>query len=536
MKGKYLQYAAGMIVVMCFVVSPQLAGAIVGANVYNEAVYSYLDKIASAGLVKSYSPNQKPLSRYSAAKLVMEARSNIVSGHGGDLDPIVRELEREFKDEIDAVQNRRGDGVDVKVLDEAAFSWTAVNQPESAVPNNGLGSTTGMVQPLLSYKNGRHFGGYSNLYFSTSHWVGIGPYFSAYMQPQFYSGSDTNEGGLELFRGYAKTGAGNFEVQVGRDDLQWGPGRYGLFFSGNARALDMIRLTTPSTFRLPWLFGHLGQWRTTTFFSWLGTDFHPHNAILSGYRIDYQPFYWWDIGFDHAVVMGGTGAKDPSVTTAMGEYVGFLFKSGNSRASSNHQMGFDMSVRILPLFGTEVYGKVLLEDTQKEYGYMLANDASWLGGVYLPQISGLEKLSVRGEFIYSGQFSGRHSFYSDGSALDGKLFGYDAGPDTYSGMLESNYFFNVHEFIGTNFRYLLRSSDTYNLLYDATGNNNGIEVAVNGIDEHHMIFKVFGQKALSKLIDIYGEFGLDRTNNKSFTHGKDEFDFAAQVKFIFHDL
>ena len=512
-------------------IAPCVVYAQVDVNVYNEAIYTYLDKLASAGLIRTYSPNQKPLSRYSVAKMVVEAREEIEKSGDKSLEGIIFELETEFNNEIE------GEYFYGRALDAAEISWTATDQKESAMPANGMGTTIGMVQPLLSYKDGRHYDGYGNLYIDTSHWFYATPYFAAYLQPQAYSVSgDGTGGGARLYRGYVKTGFKNLELQVGRDDIKWGPGKYSLFFSNNARAQDMIRLTTPSAFRLPWVFSHLGQWRLATFFSWLDNDSNPHNVILSGYRIDYQPLYWLDVGFDHAVFMGGTGMSDPNVKTALGEYMGFIFDSGNSRASSNHLMGIDMTLRLMPLMGAEIYGKLLLEDTQKEYGYMLANDASWLGGVYLPHIEGLEKLSIRGEFVYSGQFAGRHSIYTDGFVLDNKFIGYDAGSDTYSGTVEGSYLFNLDEFASINIRYLQRSSDTYNLLYDASGNNNGIAVAIDGAEEQHVIFKLSGQKRLSKIINVYTELGLDRVQNKSFTTGRDEFDFSTQIKFIFHNL
>lgn len=526
-----------IILIVIFVIIPFTAFAQMDVNVYNEVIYSYLDKLASAKLVKTYSPNQRPLSRYSVAKLVVEARDRYNSEDKDGLDVILTDLESEFAHEIDLIRNEKGETFYIRPIDTAGISWTAANQPEEAMPVNNLGTASGNVQPLLAYKNGQRYEKYANIYIDTSHWLNATPYFSFYIQPLFYSRSGGIEnGGINLYRGYIKAGYKNFELQVGRDDIHWGPGKYSLFFSGNARGEDMIRLTTPSTFRLPWFLKHLGQWRFTTFFSWLNKDYHPNNAILSGYRIDYQPLYWLDIGFDHAVFMGGKGARNPDIKTAIGEYIGFIFDSGNSRASSNHLMGFDMTFQIPPLLGMELYGKILLEDTQQEYLYMLKNNASWLGGVYFPRLAGKDKLSLRGEFVHTCEFAYRHGFYEDGFALDDKFIGYDAGSDTYSGILEAVYQFNLNEFMGAGARYLMRSSNTYAAHYSSTGNNDGLDLVTRGIDEYHFIFKISGQKKLNKVINIYGEAGIDGTKNKGFISGYNDLDFATQIKFVFHDL
>jgi hypothetical protein len=199
-------------------------------------------------------------------------------------------------------------------------------------------------------------------------------------------------------------------------------------------------------------------------------------------------------------------------------------------------MGLDAAFQIPPLMGMQVYGKLLLEDTQAEYKFMLGNDASWLGGVYFPKIDGLEKLSLRGEFIYAGQFAARHGFYSDGFSLSGKFLGYDSGSDTYSGVFFSRYQFNLNEFARVEARYLQRSSDQYAGTYNSSGNNTGITIAVNGPEERHYILKLGGQKRLSKIVNVYGEAGYDRVQNASFVNGKGANDFSFQVKFIFHDF
>lgn len=536
---KHFKYFLLLTLLLSLSLSPSAVNAQVGVNVYDDAIYSYLDKLASAKLIRTYSPNQGPLSRYSVAKMVMEVRNNLKDSQKSFFEQMIGELEGEFQKEITLIREDGRRITNFRPLYKVNLSWTATDQPEEPIPNNNLGTTSGRVQPLLDYNEGRHFDNYANFYFETTHWLELTPYFSAYLQPQFYtvSSSDEPEADAKIHYGYVKGGYRNFEVEVGRDQVRWGPGADGgLFFTNNPRGLDMIRLTTPSTFRLPWFLHYLGQWRFTTFFSWMGTGYNPANSILSAYRLDYQPFFWWDIGFDHAVFMGGRGAADPSIKTAIGEYIGFLFQSGNSRASSNHQIGFDMTVRIPPLKGVELYGKVLFEDTNKETELMYLHNASWLGGVYLPQVDAEGRFSLRGEFVRTGEFAYRHSFYRDGFAIDGELIGYDAGSDTYSALMNAKYMFNLREYITSDFRYLWRSSNTYSAVRDATGDQTNIAVATIGPKEQHYIFRIGGRKKLSQKIDVCGDLGLDYTRNKMFSRGRDALDFSTQIKIVLQDL
>lgn len=531
---RYFKYFFAIAAILVFFL-PSISTAEIGLNVYDESVYRSLDKLSAAGLIKTYNPYQRPLSSYTVAKLIIEAEENADFNYNLDLEWIIEGLKEKFGFEVGVVRGEQKRTTNFRPLDEIHLIWGATNQTEEPMPANGVGATSGRVQPLMAYKGGRHFNNYLNIYYDTVHSLELTPYFAAYLNPWFFynsaAGEDYPTGGVKIARGYLKGGYRNVEFQVGRDEIRWGSGAYGsLLFTNNARGLDMIRFTTPSTWRLPWVLKYLGQWRTTAFFSWMGTKYHLPNAILSGYRIDYQPFYWLDIGFDHVVLMGGKGAKDPSIGTAIGEFIGFIFGSGNQRATSNHQMGLDLSVKIPPLSGVEIYGKVLFEDTNKENDLMYKHNASYMAGIYLPLVDSEGRLSFRGEFVRMGEYAYRHGQYWSGWAIDGKFIGYDAGSDTYSWFSSVHYTFNMDEFIDAGFRYLKRSSNVY------SADSSKIVMTVPGTKEYHYLFKIGGQKRLNRLFNLYGEFGLDYTENKWFTQGKNALDFTAMLMITAHNF
>jgi hypothetical protein len=509
----------------------------VDVNVYDDAVYLYLDKLNAAGLLDTYMPDQRPLSRNAVAKLITEARENIDAEFKADesltvLERLVGELEKEYSDSLSEKNT-----VFVP-LDSFALTFTATNQNESPVPYNGLSYTTARVQPLLSYSEGDRFDGYGNLYSYSTHRVKATPYFAAYLQPKYFarSGEDST-GGIGLYRGYIKAGYKGLEVQIGRDDIRWGPGENALFFSGNARPLDMIKVSSPSPFRLPGFVGALGNFRATAFFSFLSDDYKPSNTTLSGYRVDYSPVKWWNIGFDHAVFLWGDGMAPPDFTTAVRSFLGLLASSKKDRADSNHLMGLDTTVRIPRATGAELYLKVLLEDTNANTGYMLKGDASWLGGIYFPKIAKTKRLSIRGEIIYTSCFSYLHGYYLDGFSLDGKFIGYDAGPDTYSGFVKSRYQINLDEFLSMDFRYLRRSNDLYNFQSDSTGVNTiGIIKVLNRPKEGNTIIRLGGQKRISRFANLYAEAGLDRKSNADFEAGKATTDFTLRIRLALHSI
>jgi len=278
---------------------------------------------------------------------------------------------------------------------------------------------------------------------------------------------------------------------------------------------------------------HAGHFRGTAFVSWLGDDYGRSGATLSGYRLDYSPLRWVNIGFDHAVFLGGEGAKAPDFGTAVGSFIGFLSPTVNDRANSNHLMGMDATFRVPKAMGMELYGKMLLEDTQAEQKYMIRSDAAWLWGVHFPKFNGAEKLSLRAELVYSGQFPYRHGFYTDGFALDGKFLGYDAGSDTWSGAVTSRYQFNLREFVQLRVRRLERMGDRYRMVYNSEGNNIDIEKVLNRPDEGRTLLRLGGQKTLSGPLHLYAEAGLDTKRNAGFIEAGSENDFAFQLRVVY---
>ena len=508
----------------------------VDVHVYDETVYLYLDKLQAAGLLRSYMPNQRPLAREVIVNLIAEARENIArqNGQAGGLDFVIRELESEFPRQPEETKEK---GFEFTPLDSAALSFAVTNQAGSITPSNGLGYTAGYTQPLFSRSDGEHYDKYVNAYFSTVHKVKASPYVAAYVQPKFYAKQGDDNGGVGLYRGYARARFGDLDVTVGRDDLRWGPGENSLLFNGNARAMDMIKVSSPEAFRFPGIFKHAGYFRGTAFVSWLRDDFHPTGTKLSGWRLDYSPFKWASIGFDHVVFIGGQGAVSPSATQAIKYFIGFLGQSGYEASDTNHLIGPDFTVRAPQAMGMEVYGKMLFEDTQTEIRYMLESDVAYLAGIHLPAVRGLERLSLRTEFHYTGQYPYTHWFYTDGFSLDNQYLGYDAGPDTYSGTVTARWQFNLEEFIKLDMRYLRRSNDHYYwIMNDAGDNNIGICRGLNLPKETRFIIRVGGQKNISPDVALSMEAGYDRRRNADFTEGNSVNEFFLRIRMLFRGL
>jgi Capsule assembly protein Wzi len=100
----------------------------------------------------------------------------------------------------------------------------------------------------------------------------------------------------------------NLELAAGRDTLWWGPASQGnLVLSNNAPPLDLVKLSTPLPFRLPWIYSELGEWQVAYIMAYLGDAPPIPHSWLSALRITFQPATFFQFGFTNAFQAYGDG-------------------------------------------------------------------------------------------------------------------------------------------------------------------------------------------------------------------------------------
>ena len=110
---------------------------------------------------------------------------------------------------------------------EAAF-WLA-DSPPRAFAENGLGSLDAAMNPLLQGREGRNVVDGGTVSLESTHWVRFSEHVAVFARPRFQLGltrngqPDVNEVVLQNLNAHLVVG--NFEVEVGRDNLYWGKGR-----------------------------------------------------------------------------------------------------------------------------------------------------------------------------------------------------------------------------------------------------------------------------------------------------------------------
>ena len=201
--------------------------------------------------------------------------------------------------------------------------------------------------------------------------------------------------------GYLKFNLPWFELQLGQDTLQWGPGYHdSLLVSKNPLAMDMIKLQAtyePATF---------------TAFTAILEDMSAeiNHKYISGHRV--EGYFWDRFGFGLSEVVVYGDRFEPGYLNPVNIYL--INEQPISRADGrvpgsgdNVLMSVDMRLRLVDDF--EIYGELMVDD-----GNPAANFKHWdtkfgiLGGIYLTDPFGIADTDFHAEYAFINQYAYTH--------------------------------------------------------------------------------------------------------------------------------
>lgn len=192
-----------------------------------------------------------------------------------------------------------------------------------------------------------------------------------------------------------------FELQLGQDTLQWGPGYHdSLLVSKNPLAMDMVKLQAT--------YGSA----TFTAFTGILEDMSQdiNQKYISGHRAE---GYFWDrfgFGLSEVVVYGDRfepGYLNPVTIYLISEQPLSRADGRVTGSGDNVLMSVDMRLRIVDDF--EIYGELMVDD-----GNPAVNFKHWdtkfgvLGGIYLTDPFGIADTDFHAEYAFINQYAYTH--------------------------------------------------------------------------------------------------------------------------------
>ena len=192
-----------------------------------------------------------------------------------------------------------------------------------------------------------------------------------------------------------------FELQLGQDTLQWGPGYHdSLLISKNPLAMDMIKLQA--------------KYKSVTFTGFtavledMATDIN--DKYISGHRV--EGYFWDRFGFGISEVVVYGNRFEPGYLNPINIYL--INEQPISRADgrvdgSGDNVLMSVDMRLRPLDNLEIYGELMVDD-----GNPAANFKHWdtkfgiLGGIYLTDPFGIPNTDFHAEYAFINQYAYTH--------------------------------------------------------------------------------------------------------------------------------
>ena len=444
--------------------------------------YDALEKLSGFGLLISDLKGTKPYTRTETARLVLEALNEKEKrGKSYQLPELagyfLDRFQKEYKDELAQLGWGKGyaGGTSIKPLEEVKARYVFVDG--KPIKLGGFKDFPGGIQgtegtPLVYNNEGVVYGENHNASLQFSSSVQLFGMFTGYVEPIFlarqnngdyqsFSGSD-----VDLHKGYAKVSPWNIEFEIGRDSLWWGQGHHGtLLLTDNAAPFDMMKLSNPNPFLLPWIFRYLGPFKYTFFLAQLESDRDHPNAMLGGERVDFKPFPNFEMGMARTFIFGGEGMPNDNFLGYL-KILSFYTVGGSTSDYTNQMSSFDFRLRVPALRNTEFYLEWGGDDTgnQPDIKHRLFNLNAYIVGVYIPRLTNDGLTDLRIEYADNvtepddptqGAWY-THTQYYSGYTYNGLLMGHHMGPDARDAYARVTRYMRNDLLVGLDFDWIQR--------------------------------------------------------------------------------
>lgn len=502
--------------------SPSLA--VSSANIpLDSPVYLYLEKLAGFGLITNDVKGLKPFSKAEAARLALEAETNLESSASG-VPTFARELIDRTRKLLPREVSLREDSthrppfIDYNPITSLRMRYLHLDGlPRNYVrlvhdPGNdgvfGIGSglrpaTPGAVASqvggegtLLSENNDGvvyHQGNNGELRWATEGYVSDRA--AALIEPMVLA-SETGTT-IRLNRGYLKIGGGPLELEVGKDENWLGFGyRNEITLTNNAQNLTMVKLSSPEPFRIGWL-SWLGDLKYAFIFSQLdktGSGAQERQPWFYALKLSSKPTDNFEIGFNLGRQVGG-----PGVNNSLGDNLRGLI-GGTNADNSNGLAGFEVRYRIPWLRNTELYGEFSGEDTAAFWPIV----ESYVAGFYIPCLTEDGRNDFRFEFFQGNQILYTNGTFPEGYLYKGLPLGDSQGGATQDFFARYSHWFSVRNNLALEYFYTTRGMVS--------------RVPGQAIERKHA-GRIFWTLPVHGDVDAQVEYGIEKISNLNLVDG-----------------
>lgn len=411
--------AAGLIFVCAAACSAASSANIsIGDYAYND-----LERLEVKGLLKSQFLSTKPFGRLEALRLLKEASEGL--------------------DALDAGKRAEAQGI-ITRLKERLEGKGAEGNGFYARPVGGFYTRLVYAEErpyfLNVNNNGDVFEKGLNIRAGFSSEAGFPDFLTFYLNPEYRLDQGSSQ--ARLVRGYLLFDIKGLELLLGRDSMWWGPSEHGsLLISDNAKPFDMIKISSSSPFKLPWVLERIGDIKPTVFLTRLEEDRDFARANLLGMRLDFKPAESFGFGLSRVFMFGGEGRGSLSFP----DWVKVFFAAddsehkkspinGNQLASIDAYYVYVNRSGYIPFSGIKLYTEWGAEDSSGRT--KTPSNRANIYGALIDEPLWAENFDMRVEWANTARHQAytlkwyTHGIYKTGYTYEGRLIGHHMGGDS----------------------------------------------------------------------------------------------------------
>jgi hypothetical protein len=378
-------------------------------------VYPALDRLAALGYVKTSIAGLKPWTRIECARLTEEASEALLdaSSSSDDASNLEARLRQEFSYESGLLEN----GHNLTANLESIYTRTVSISGPPLTDSYHFGQT-------VAYDFGRPFERGTNLQEGGSFSVAAGP-VAIYVRAEYQhapsapapSPAVINIIALrdavpappdvpvaqinrpELLDAYLTVNLHNWQLSIGRQSLDWGPGPGGaMLWNNNIEPANMVRLVNAEPYRLPGLLRYLGPARVDQFFTRLEGHTYNHRPFMIGQKINFKPLPSLEIGVGRTFEIGGNGPGAEPLTAKNLLYGLFGQVSSGNSPPGHSQSEMDWTFYVPRVRNYIVfYGDVYAADNFVPW--QDPTRSPFRPGIYITRFPGIPKLDLHLEAV-----------------------------------------------------------------------------------------------------------------------------------------
>jgi len=390
---------------------------------FSDDIYNFIARLVAKGAIEDFPKNIFPYSRGEVARILTDLSLKVKRGEirlsviEEERLKILRTLFSKALGETEVQKTKKPlfhtEGDEYYLSMGGGLTQKAIYRGGKGFPKNGETSITSLL-PGVSGQIGDSFAFSSDMKWEFH----VGDIFVDLFPDQTrFSYPSIHMENIASTQAYGKFKLPWFELELGKDNMRWGPGYHGqLMISDNPQPMDMIELE-----------GRYGRIGFQAFTAKLGSDIG--DKYISAHRIECIVWKGMDLGLSEVIVYGDrfeTNYLNPFQVYLITQ----LMSEAPARTVSNVLASVDFSYRIIDRF--QIYGELAVDDAAPIKEPLNHWDTKFgiLTGLYIVDPFSLSDTDLRIEYVFINQYCYTHekpiNAYKHFSSSIGHWLGSDA--------------------------------------------------------------------------------------------------------------